>query len=117
MDFAHAFTLQRELGYTRDGDLLSTAALTAIHWSHRVGALLVALIAATLAWRLARRPHWRGWGLALAATLSLQIGLGVANVALALPLPVAVAHNAGAALLLVLSLTLSRRLRQAVETA
>ncbi len=102
MDFAQAFTLQRELGLTGDGRLLSNEALTAIHWSHRLGALVVAFGAGALALMLIRAPggHWRIWGLALFGLLALQIGLGIANVLLSLPLALAVAHNLVAACLL-----------------
>ena len=40
-DFANAFHVVRELGMTADGELLSNQALTAIHWTHRLGALIV----------------------------------------------------------------------------
>src|SRR5574343_19137 len=52
MDLSHAFTLHRELGQTADGALLSHAALVGIHWSHRVGALLVLCLVGTLAAKL-----------------------------------------------------------------
>ena len=110
MDFTHAFTLGRELGQTADGALLPHAALTAIHVSHRLGALVVALLVGNLGWRLLRQPPWRRWGLLLLGIVSLQIGLGIANVLLALPLPVAVAHNIGAAALLTATLALNLRL-------
>lgn len=110
MDFAHAFHLRRELGQTADGALLPNAALTAIHWMHRVGALLVLLVAGTLALVLLRRAQWRAWGRLLGAALLAQIALGIANVVFALPLPLAVAHNAGAALLLAVTLALNFRL-------
>jgi cytochrome c oxidase assembly protein subunit 15 len=112
MDFARAFQTRRELGQTADGELLSVHALTAIHWAHRVGALIVALLAGALALALTRRPPWRAWGLLLAAALLAQLGLGVANVVFSLPLPIAVAHNAGAAILLTLTLALNFRLWQ-----
>ena len=41
MDFANAFHVLRELGRTDAGELLPQAALTAIHWSHRMFALVV----------------------------------------------------------------------------
>jgi cytochrome c oxidase assembly protein subunit 15 len=113
MDFARAFQMRRELGQSGDGALLPSTALTAIHWSHRVGALIVTLIVGSLAWRLWRRPRRRSWGLLLAAALLLQVALGIANILLALPLPVAVAHNAGAAALLCTTLALNFRIRQA----
>lgn len=112
MDFAQAFQMRRELGQTAHGELLSIDALTAIHWAHRVGALIVALIVGFLSAILLRRPEWRLWGLLLGATLFAQIGLGIANVLLALPLHVAVAHNAGAAILLTVTLALNFRLWQ-----
>ena len=115
MDYAQAFTLHRELGFTGDGRLLSAEALTAIHWSHRLGALAVLLALGTLALALLRAPHgqWRPWGIALLGLLALQIGLGVANVLLSLPLALAVAHNLGAACLLSTVLALNIRLHKA----
>lgn len=110
MDFGQAFSLHRELGRTADGAPLSLAALTAIHWSHRLGAVLLAIVAGWLALALLRRPGWRTWGASLLALLLLQVGLGVANVLLGLPLSVAVAHNAGAALLLAAILAVNFRL-------
>jgi cytochrome c oxidase assembly protein subunit 15 len=110
MDFAEAFTLHRRLGETAAGAPLSLEALTAIHWSHRLGALLAALAVGGLGLCLWRRPGWRGWGTVLLLALALQIGLGIANVLLALPLPLAVAHNAGAALLLAATLAVNFRL-------
>ncbi len=41
MDFANAFHLVRELGQTAQGELLTNEALTAIHWTHRMFALVV----------------------------------------------------------------------------
>ncbi len=112
MDFAQAFQLHRELGQTANGELLSNTALTAIHWSHRVGAMVVTLIAGFLAFVLLCRAEWRNWGLLLGASLLVQIGLGVSNILLSLPLTLAVAHNAGAAVLLTLTLALNFRLWQ-----
>jgi cytochrome c oxidase assembly protein subunit 15 len=114
MDFTHAFSLHRELGQTSDGQLLPLAALTAIHWSHRVGALIVTLMTAMLAIALLRTSthRWRSWASLLAALLLAQVGLGMANVLLGLPLAIAVAHNLGAALLLTATLALNIRLHQ-----
>jgi cytochrome c oxidase assembly protein subunit 15 len=109
-DYQGAFVLFRHLGMTADGNALSIAALTAIHWSHRIGALIVALVIGGLALALWRRPAWRGWAGLLFALLVLQIGLGILNVLLSLPLPLAVAHNLGAAMLLALTLSLNLRL-------
>jgi cytochrome c oxidase assembly protein subunit 15 len=40
MDFKDAFHMVRELGLSKDGSALSLASLTAIQWTHRVGALV-----------------------------------------------------------------------------
>ena len=98
-DYANAFHVVRELGMTADGELLSNAALTAIHWSHRIGALVAGSALLLLGWALCRRQDTSDTGAVLLAALVLQIGLGIANVLLSLPLPLAAAHNAGAALL------------------
>ncbi|MBU1237925.1 MAG: COX15/CtaA family protein [Gammaproteobacteria bacterium] len=110
MDFGHGFTLRRELGYTGQGVLLPFEALTAIHWSHRLGALLVFLTVGALIVRLRSAPAWQPWAFVLAVLLLLQVGLGVANVLLSLPLPLAVAHNFGAALLLLHVVAVNMRL-------
>lgn len=99
-DYASAFHLHRELGQTAAGDLLPFAALTAIHWTHRLGALLVFVVVGGYAALLLRPAGTRRLGHLLAGLLLLQAGLGISNVLFSLPLPVAVAHNLGAALLL-----------------
>jgi heme a synthase len=112
MEFRRAFALHRELGQTAEGGLLPFAALTAIHWLHRLWAVVVLLVVGTLAWRLTRTPVWRRAGLVLAGLLGLQVALGIANVLLSLPLPVAVAHNFGAALLLAAIVVINVRCRR-----
>jgi cytochrome c oxidase assembly protein subunit 15 len=102
MDFANAFHVVRELGMAPDGALLSSEALTAIHWTHRMFALLVVVTLGWLAIRLVQDPELRPLGGALAVVLGAQFVLGLANVAFSLPLALAAAHNAGAALLLAL---------------
>lgn len=100
MDFNHAFTLHRDLGETASGELLSLSALTAIHWAHRLMALIVTLYLVWLATRLFKVSGYAGFASMLLGALGLQVLLGISNVVFSLPLPVAVAHNAGAALLL-----------------
>lgn len=112
MDFGHGFTLHRELGETASGELLPLAALTAIHWVHRVMALIVALYLGWLVLRLLRTPGYAGVGLAVGGLLTLQISLGISNVLFSLPLGLAVAHNAGAALLLASMVLLNYRVRR-----
>lgn len=112
MDFEHAFTLHRELGETASGELLPLTALTAIHWVHRLMALIVTVYLAWLALRLFRTPGYAGMGLMICLALALQVTLGISNVLLSLPLALAVAHNAGAALLLSSLVMLNHRVRR-----
>jgi cytochrome c oxidase assembly protein subunit 15 len=113
MDFEHGFHLARELGMTAAGAPLSIEALTAIHWTHRVGAVVTLTYVGTLAFALMQSAGCARMGAVLASLLALQLCLGIANVLLTLPLPIAVAHNAVAAALLVtmvvINFALSRR--------
>ncbi|HWP18704.1 MAG TPA: COX15/CtaA family protein [Burkholderiaceae bacterium] len=101
MDFEHGFAVLRELGQGKDGGYLPFAALTAIHVTHRIGALVVFFVAGVFAARLARRPEpkARRYALALAAGLAWQLVTGLSNVVLGWPLVAAVAHTGGAAAL------------------
>jgi cytochrome c oxidase assembly protein subunit 15 len=110
MDFSHGFTVLRELGQNGDGTLLPLTALTAIHWVHRMGALLVFLSVGGLILRLWPSPAWRSWAVVLTIVLTLQLTLGIANILLTLPLALAVAHNFGAALLLLHVVAVNKRL-------
>lgn len=101
MDFANAFHMLRELGMTPQGELLSNEALTAIHWMHRLGALVVTGFTLYLVRRMMASRAMRKLGLLLLGVLALQFTLGVLNVAYSLPLLLAAAHNGGAAILLV----------------
>jgi len=112
MDFQHGFQLLRELGHTTAGDKLSYDALTAIHWTHRVGAVVVTLYLAWLTWLAAKVAGLRAIAVTVGVLLTAQVALGVSNILSGLNLAVAVGHNAGAALLLaalvVLNFALSR---------
>lgn len=113
MDFRLGFHLHRELGMTPDGEMLPLAALTAIHWTHRVGAVIVFFVVGGIGLALLRTPALRGLAVAVLGMLLVQVSLGIANVAFFLPLPLAVMHNAGAALLLALMVALNLRLAAA----
>ena len=99
MDFGNAFHVLRELGQTPQGELLSREALTAIHWSHRMFALIAV---AVIGWAAYRTTRFSGALAGLIAALAAaQFSIGVANVVVSRPLALAAAHNAGAAALLV----------------
>lgn len=101
MNFTDAFHVLRELGVTAAGAPLSQDALIAIHWTHRVGALLTVLYLGALAVAGLRVPALALSSGLMLALLAGQVALGIANVLARLPLALAVAHNGGAALLLV----------------
>lgn len=117
MRFDHAFHLWRELGAAPDGTPLDSSNLVAIHWLHRVGAVLVSLLVWSLVLSGWRQAALRPRLLALLAAWLLQVALGVANVLLLLPLPLAVAHNAGALLLFSAALLLAAQCRWRVLPA
>ncbi|MDH4610639.1 heme A synthase [Pseudomonas sp. BN102] len=110
MDFANGFHLTQHIGPNYLGGQLDSDARTAIHMTHRLGALAVSLVLLVLAWQLHRGGLSRLAGLLLAA-LCLQVGLGISNVMFHLPLPVAVAHNGGGALLLLVLVSVNYRVR------
>ncbi len=101
MDFQHGFALWRELGETKHGDYLPFAALTAIHYTHRLTAYLVFVALLGLAWALHRSgaAEARRVALALLAMAAWQLLSGLSNVVLGWPLLAALAHTAGAAVL------------------
>ncbi|MDY0105485.1 MAG: COX15/CtaA family protein [Giesbergeria sp.] len=111
MNFAQGFEIWRPLGVLKDGSHIDFAALTAIHYVHRLFAYAVLLALLVLAWRLratamhsAASAHGQQlgaqarWLLALAA---LQLATGLSNVILDWPLVAAVLHTGGAAALVV----------------
>lgn len=110
MDFANGFHLSQHIGPNYLGGQLDSDARTAIHMTHRLGALVVTLTLLVLAWRLRAAGLGRLAVLVLGA-LALQVGLGISNVIFHLPLPVAVAHNGGGALLLLTLVLVNYRVR------
>lgn len=105
LDFEHGFHLERALGRTADGGLLSLNALAAIHWVHRLGALTVALVLAGLGMVLWRAPGLKRLGGSVFLALAVQITVGILLVHWQLPMALAVMHNGGAALLLLVLVT------------
>lgn len=99
MDFAHGFALWRELGETRSGEALPFAALTAIHYTHRLMAYVVLAVLGILVWRLWTQPGHQTTARGLLVLLVLQLLTGLSNVVLQWPLVAALAHTGGAAAL------------------
>ena len=116
MDYADAFVLWRGLDINYTGGVLEHPARVAIHFTHRLGAILASLavlLAAVLALRAAPTALVRNAGWWAAGALGLQLAIGILMVLQAFPLPLATGHNAGAAALLLAMLLLNRRLREA----
>jgi cytochrome c oxidase assembly protein subunit 15 len=99
MDFKNGFNLNQEVGPNYLYGLLDNPSRVAVHYSHRVSALIVTLVFLILMSKL-----WFSSAAPLASTLGIllltQISLGIINVVYVLPLYVAIAHNLVAALLL-----------------
>jgi cytochrome c oxidase assembly protein subunit 15 len=111
-DFEEGFVLWRGLGVDYEGGVLDHPARVAIHFTHRLGAVLAAVLIALLGVSLAREPATRADGAAVLAVLLLQLCLGVSIVWFGVPLAVAVLHNGVAALLLLAVINANQRIRQ-----
>ena len=111
-DFKEAFVLWRGIGIDYEGGVLDHPARVAIHFTHRLGAVLAAVLIALLGFRLARETATRADGAAVLAVLALQLCLGVCIVWFGVPLGVAVLHNGVAALLLLAVINANQRIRQ-----
>jgi cytochrome c oxidase assembly protein subunit 15 len=114
MDVRDAFVLWRGLGIDYEGGVLDHPARVAIHFMHRLGAVVAALMlgfASIAAMRLGATRGVRIAGAVLGAVLVCQLILGPLMVIRALPLALATAHNAVAALLLLAVVALNRSLR------
>jgi cytochrome c oxidase assembly protein subunit 15 len=118
-DYRNAFVLWRGLAIDYEGGILGGPARVAIHWTHRLGAVVagtVLLVLGVTAVVRGASPRVRWAGVLLFAAVILQISLGIATVHWGVPLSVATLHNAGAALLVVAMVTLLRALRPARAT-
>ncbi len=111
MDFKDAFVLWRGLGVDYEGGVLDHPARVAIHFTHRLGAVVTALVLGLLAWQAIRAGGSRAVrtaGAAVAVVLATQLIVGPVMVLETFPLPLATAHNAVAALLLLSVVALVR---------
>ena len=111
MNASEAFVLWRGLGIDYEGGVLDHPARVAIHFVHRLGAVLAALVVGYTAlsvWRQARSGRLQAAALLLALVLLGQLILGPLMVMRGMPLQLATAHNAVAALLLLALLRVHR---------
>ena len=102
MDWQNAFFLWRDLGEAKSGEMIPMAALVAIHWTHRVGAIFASAVLLFVAVKVIRfpEPKVQFWGKAIIALLALQIATGISNVVFQWPLVAALMHTGGAAAIL-----------------
>lgn len=110
MDFKDAFHMVRELGQGANGRALSLASITAIQWTHRLGALITFIYLGLLALNILKYWQLKRLAVMLFAVLCAQISLGIANLLLHLPLVLAVAHNFTAGLLVIILVTLNSKI-------
>lgn len=109
MDFAQGFHLWRELGQNSHGEMISSDALTAIHWVHRVFAIGVVAYLLCLSGLLYHYRCLKKLLRGLFVLTILQVLTGLSNIIFQWPLLNAVVHNGGAALMaLLLTLLLHR---------
>ena len=105
MDVAHGFNIFQGIGPNYLGGLMHNEARVAIHWFHRLGALVVLLVVGALILRLwSRNPKL---AVLTGGILLVQLLLGTLNVVWSLPLAVATAHNGVGALLLLAMVTVN----------
>ncbi len=116
MDFRQGFQIWRELGMTPDGEHIGFAALTAIHYAHRLFAYLVLVLLGLLAWRLYRVQDLRSQARWIAGLALWQFATGLSNVVLDWPIVAAVSHTGGAAALVVVLTWALMSSRSAVDT-
>ena len=103
VDYAQAFRPPYAPGTEGQVGLLSFSARAAIHWMHRVGAVVVFLLLSLLAMGISSNrstARLSKAGVLLSFLLLAEISLGIAAVMMRLPVIVTVAHSAFAALLL-----------------
>jgi len=114
-DFAQGFVPWRGLGINYEGGVLDLPARVAVHFTHRLGAVVVTLALLLVAGlTFIRRQEYdsRFAASLVLGALALQLAIGISMVVKGFPLWLATAHNAGAALLLLATLSLNRALRR-----
>lgn len=119
-DFRHGFNVLQEVGPNYLGGLMYGEGRVAIHFTHRIGAIIATLVLGLLAWRLlsqSREQRLAPFAVVLLAVLAVQLALGVGNVVMSLPLWMATAHNAVGAALLLVVVSVNYRLLAATRTS
>ena len=102
MDFEEGFLKWQEVGVNYEGGQLSPSGRTAIHFVHRLGAIVALIALGLLGLRYLKHTsdRVRGASILMLIALSAQLAIGILMVWFGIPLFLATAHNAFAALLL-----------------
>jgi len=113
MDYRDAFVLWRGLGIDYEGGVLGNPARVAIHFTHRLGAVVAGSYLIGLGIVVITQSRWRrlkSLGGVLMFAVLAQISIGVSTVHWGVPLALATLHNAGAAFLVIVMVALLRTL-------
>ena len=122
MNFSKGFDVGQSIGPNYLGGQLHAEARTAIHFSHRLGAILTFILLSLLVWKTFQfsramadehKSSLRLLASFVFAALIVQVCLGLSNIIWSLPLNIAVAHNLGGALLLISMVAYNFRLGRA----
>lgn len=109
-NFAEGFVLWRGLGINYEFGVLDAPSRVAIHFAHRLGAVVTFITLLLIGLRF-RRPGMaaavRQAGALVLGAVTLQVLVGAGTVWFGLPLPLATAHNAIAAVLLLTVINLN----------
>ena len=102
MDFGEGFLKWQEVGVNYEGGQLSPSGRTAIHFVHRLGAIVALIALGLIGLRYLKHTsdRVRGASILMLIALSAQLAIGILMVWFGIPLFLATAHNAFAALLL-----------------
>jgi cytochrome c oxidase assembly protein subunit 15 len=119
MDFSQGFNLTQEVGPNYLGGQMDNPARTAIHISHRLGAIVTALYLIGLMAVLRRigSVQINRMSVLVLSVLAVQVILGLSNIVFSFPVAVAVAHNVFGAILLLVMVTLNHRLYTTTSAA
>lgn len=122
MNFSEGFDVGQSIGPNYLGGQLHAEARTAIHYAHRLGAILTFILLSLLVWQTFKISHamtgehknsLRLLAAFIFVALITQVCLGLSNIIWSLPLNIAVAHNLGGALLLISMVAYNFRLGRA----
>ncbi|SVB23611.1 uncharacterized protein METZ01_LOCUS176465 [marine metagenome] len=118
IDFAEGFVMWQGLGVDYEGGILDAPSRVAIHFTHRLGAMVTFLLLLGIAlttWRSTSSTGTRNASLAVSILLVFQVSLGISVVWFGLPIVLAATHNAVAALLLLAVINLYHAIIRAVN--